>query len=180
MRTPGFGAPVSNCFQPAHCSGAFSLWSAGLQRLQPACGRAQSGCEQSPKARQQDGCFALDALTRGQHVSVRNGLVAQSRRPVRDAGEGGDPQPALPGNDGFRHGAHAHGVGAQLGEHPNFSRCLVRGPGNRQVNSEMKPNAGLARRLVEQAWPDGGHRPGTDQRNRSAPPSSGRATDLHP
>src|SRR6185503_1218122 len=86
------------------------------------------------------------AYTRGcfEHFFVRQRPSRPACGEVGDARKAGDAQSTLPGDNGFRHGAHADDVGAQAGEGANFGGRLVAWPAHCEVDAGMESGAGLA------------------------------------
>ena len=55
-----------------------------------------------------------------------------------------------PRRDGFRHGAHAHGVRAPLAQHADFGGSLEMGSGHVGVHAALQADAHAARRVPGQ------------------------------
>src|SRR5438093_9464760 len=85
-----------------------------------------------------------DARGGFQHLLVRQHSARTAGSEVGDAGEAGDAQPALAGDDGFGYGAHSDGVGAEAGKSSNLGGRFVARPADRKVYPGVQPGAGFA------------------------------------
>ena len=66
---------------------------------------------------------------------------------IGDAAEAQHPQAAVPGDDGFRHGGHAHGVGSQHTGHADFRGSFIAGAVHPAVHAPAQINIQLAGHL---------------------------------
>ena len=87
------------------------------------------------------------------HLAARfeNLLVAERRcaQPGGEVGDAGDAEhfdAHVPGDDGLRHGGHAHQRGAQRAKGANLGGSLKAGAGNSKIDAfiELKPSAAAA------------------------------------
>ena len=99
---------------------------------------------------QQSGRFAN--LARGvQDFLMRERVRRGACGLIRDAGYRGCSHSELPGDDDFRHGAHAHGVSAQTAKSPDLRGSLIARAANGEIHPFMGTKSGFPGRSMQQA-----------------------------
>ena len=92
----------------------------------------------------------LHACARRQYIGMGERSVTSSRREIRDARKARHPQAALARDDGFGHGAHAHGIRPQPGERADLGGRFVARPAHGQINARPQRLLDLTARAAQE------------------------------